>query len=171
MIKKLLFIFSISFLMISCGSSKKTVIYKKPKKVIKKNTKVKGTPTLADKIVWTAVSYKGVRYKYGGTTKKGMDCSGLIHTAFKQRNVPIPRTSREMYAKGYDISLRKVKRGDLLFFKTTRKRGRVNHVGLVTSVKNGNIHFIHSTSSKGVIVTSLQQPYWAQAFIRAKRVM
>ncbi|MBA6155888.1 C40 family peptidase [Tenacibaculum sp. S7007] len=165
MIKKLLCIFILSFLMISCGSSKNVT------STTKRTTTDTKEITVADKIVWTAVSYKGVRYKYGGTTNKGMDCSGLIHTAFKQRNVEIPRTSREMYAKGYDISLRKVKRGDLLFFKTARKRGKVNHVGLVTSIKNGDIRFIHATSSRGVIVTSLNQDYWNKAFIKAKRVL
>ena len=165
MIKKLLYIFILSFLMISCGSSKNVTSTSTKTATNKKEV------TVADKIVWTAVSYKGVRYKYGGTTTKGMDCSGLIHTAFKQRNVEIPRTSREMYTKGYDISLRKVQRGDLLFFKTARKRGKVNHVGLVTSIKNGDIRFIHATSSRGVIVTSLNQDYWNKAFIKAKRVL
>ena len=165
MIRKLLCIFILSLLMISCGSSKNVTSTSKKTATSQKEI------TIADKIVWTAVSYKGVRYKYGGTTNKGMDCSGLIHTAFKQRDVDIPRTSREMYTKGYNISLRKVQRGDLLFFKTARKRGKVNHVGLVTSVQNGDIRFIHATSSRGVIVTSLNQDYWNKAFIKAKRVL
>ena len=76
-----------------------------------------------------------------------------------------------MYLKGYSIPLKKVKRGDLLFFKTTRKRGKVNHVGLITSVKNGVIRFIHSTSSRGVLVSSLREKYWKRAFIKAKRVL
>lgn len=167
MIKKLLLLFLGALLMISCGSSKKIASSQSPKGKNNTNKEV----TVADKIVWTAVSYKGVPYKFGGMTKRGMDCSGLIHTSFKQRNVDLPRTSREMYTKGYDIPLKKVKRGDLLFFKTARKRGKVNHVGLVTSVKNGDIHFIHSTSSRGVIVTSLWQKYWRKAFIKAKRVL
>lgn len=167
MIKKLLLLFLGALLMISCGSSKKIASSQSPKGNNNTNKEV----TVADKIVWTAVSYKGVPYKFGGMTKRGMDCSGLIHTSFKQRNVDLPRTSREMYTKGYDIPLKKVKRGDLLFFKTARKRGKVNHVGLVTSVKNGDIHFIHSTSSRGVIVTSLWQKYWRKAFIKAKRVL
>lgn len=171
MIKKILFIFTISFLLISCGSSKNVTTYKKPKKNINKTTSSTNKASIADKIVWTAVTYKGVPYKYGGMTKRGMDCSGLIHTSFKQREVSIPRTSHEMYAKSYDISLREVKRGDLLFFKTSRKRGKINHVGLVTSVKKGDIHFIHSTSSRGVIVTSLYSNYWNKAFIKAKRIL
>ncbi|WBX70769.1 C40 family peptidase [Tenacibaculum retecalamus] len=171
MIKKSLFIVLLSFLMVSCGSSKNVSVYKKNKKIKNKQTPSTGKPTKADKIVWTAVTYKGVPYKYGGMSKRGMDCSGLIHTSFKQREVQIPRTSRAMYAKGYGISLREVQRGDLLFFSTSRKGGGVNHVGLVTSIKKGDIRFIHSTSSRGVIVTSLHENYWRKAFIKAKRVL
>ncbi|GFD82885.1 hypothetical protein KUL118_57470 [Tenacibaculum sp. KUL118] len=180
MIKKILFICIISFLMISCGSSKNvsTTYRTRTKKVtkVKKNTQLATTKssskvTVADKIVWTAVTYKGVPYRFGGMTKRGMDCSGLIFTSFKQRNMPIARTSHQMYLQGENISLREVQRGDLLFFKTSRKRGKVNHVGLVTSVDNGDIRFIHSTTSRGVIVTSLHENYWKRAFIKAKRVL
>ncbi len=155
--------------MYSCGSSKKVNSKKTTKYQVSKPSKKK--ITTADKIVWTAVSYKGVPYKYGGTNKNGMDCSGLIYTSFKKRNISLPRTSKLMYLKGYSIPLKKVKRGDLLFFKTTRKRGKVNHVGLITSVKNGVIRFIHSTSSRGVLVSSLREKYWKRAFIKAKRVL
>lgn len=155
--------------MYSCGSSKKISSKKPTKHHISKASKKK--ITTADKIVWTAVSFKGVPYKYGGTNKKGMDCSGLIYTSFKKRNISLPRTSKLMYLKGNPIPLNSVKRGDLLFFKTTRKRGKVNHVGLITSVKNGTIRFIHSTSSRGVLISSLREKYWKNAFIKAKRVL
>lgn len=168
MIKKAFLILCCSFLIVSCGSSKNVTRNTSKKEGI---TTVKVEPTIADKIVWTAVTFKGVPYKYGGTNQRGMDCSGLVHTSFKQRNVLLPRTSREMFTKGYDIALQKISRGDLLFFKTSRRRGKVNHVGLVTSVKNGDIRFIHSTSSRGVIVTSLFNDYWKKAFIKAKRVL
>lgn len=171
MIKKLLFIFSVSFLIMSCGSSRNTTTSRRSKPVRKEVKKSNNKPSLSDKIVWTAVTYKGVPYRYGGTNKNGMDCSGLIHTSFKKRNVTLPRTSRGMYTKGYRIPLREVRRGDLLFFTTVKKKGRVNHVGLVTSAKKGDIQFIHSTSSRGVIVTSLNESYWKRAFITAKRVL
>lgn len=160
--------------MISCGSSKNVSKYSTSNTAQKQNkveSSNKEEVTVADKIVWTAVTYKGVPYRFGGATERGMDCSGLIFTSFQQRNVPIARTSHEMYVQGKSISLREVQRGDLLFFKTARKRGKVNHVGLVTSVANGDIRFIHSTTSQGVIVTSLWEAYWKRAFIEAKRVL
>jgi cell wall-associated NlpC family hydrolase len=167
MIKKLLYIFTVPILLTSCGSTK-NAIHNQNRKT---PTVKKETVSIADKIIWTAVSYKGTPYKYGGTTKKGMDCSGLIYTSFKTRNITLPRTSSQMYSKGHPISLNQVKRGDLLFFKTTNKKGKVNHVGLVTSIKNGDIRFIHSSSSKGVIVSSLKEAYWKKSFIKAKRVL
>lgn len=174
MIKRLLFIFTIATLLVSCGSSRKTTESKSRVPTSKEEVKQPSTikeATLADKVVWTAVTYKGVPYKYGGTTRKGMDCSGLIHTSFKKRNIYLPRTSYSMFSEGYEIPLREVRRGDLLFFITAKKRNVVNHVGLVTSVDNDNIQFIHSTTSRGVIVSSLSMPYWKAAFYKAKRVL
>lgn len=176
MIKKVLYIFLLSFL-ISCGSSKKVTQSSSSKRnSVKKRRAVNrisnSEPSIADKIVWTAVTYKGTPYKYAGISRKGMDCSGLIYTSFKKRDVIVPRSSGLLYKEGYRISLREVKRGDLLFFKTTNKtRSKINHVALVTSVTNGVISFIHSTSSKGVIVSTLNQNYWKRAFIEAKRVL
>ncbi len=160
MIRKRLFYIVLSILISSCSSSKKVVA----------NTSRTATISVADKIVWTAVSYKGTPYKFGGTTKKGMDCSGLIYTSFKQRGIAIPRISYLIAEEGFAISLRKVQRGDLLFFQTSKNRNRINHLGLVTSTNNG-IQFIHSTSSKGVIVSSLSERYWKNAYIKAKRIL
>ncbi|MCI2228992.1 C40 family peptidase [Polaribacter sp. MSW13] len=145
--------------MSSCSSSKKLV-----KNDERQSSKV-------DKIVANAIKYKGVRYKYGGTTTKGMDCSGVLYVAFGKENVQLPRVSKEMAKKGSKISLSKAKKGNLLFFKTNKNSNRINHVGLIVSVKNGEIHFIHSTTSRGVIVSSLSENYWKKAFIKATKVL
>lgn len=156
---KVILILVFTFSIISCSSSKKVVSETK-----------KNEPTLADKIVWTAVTYKGTPYKFGGTTKSGMDCSGLIFTSFKKRGVEIPRVSYAMATQGKKVSLANVQRGDLLFFKTSKTQNGINHVGLVTST-NGEIKFIHASSSKGVIVSSLNNRYWNDAYVKAKRVL
>lgn len=183
MIKKSISILIITtlFLFASCGSSKKTV-YKRPvakKRVTKVSSRSKPVqksqntnPTIADKVIWSAVSYKGTPYKYAGITKKGMDCSGLIYTSFKERDIILPRSSGLQYKEGYKISLKQAKRGDLLFFKTTKKNNsKVNHVGLVTSVVNGVVKFIHSSSSRGVVINSMTESYYKNAFVEAKRVL
>lgn len=152
-----LLVFSGFFL--ACSSSKKvTSTYKKPK-------------TKVDRIIASALQYKGVKYKFGGTTRKGMDCSGLVYTAFGKENIQLPRISRDMAKRGKKTPLRKVKKGDLLFFKISRRSNRINHVGLVTSVKKGVIYFIHSTSSKGVILSSMSEKYWSRNFVKATTVL
>lgn len=157
--KFLLFILLTSVLMSACSSSKNTTNYKK-KKV-----------STADKVVANAIPFKGTKYKFGGTTKKGMDCSGIVYVAYKKENIQLPRVSRDMAKQGKKISLKEARKGDLLFFRTTKSSRRINHVGLIISVKNKQIKFIHSTSSKGVIVSSLSQKYWKNAFVKANRVL
>ena len=124
-----------------------------------------------DKLLEIANSYEGVTYRAGGTTRKGMDCSGLVNTSFKQIGTSLPRSSRVMSTHGKEIELNEVQEGDLLFFDIARLKGGINHVGLVISVKKGDIQFIHSTTSKGVIISSMNETYWKREFIIAKRVL
>ncbi|WP_282053507.1 C40 family peptidase [Maribacter luteus] len=130
-------------------------------------------PAAASKInniINTALTYSGVRYKYGGTTKKGMDCSGLLYVAFKKNDVDLPRVSSAMANEGKRIRVNQVEKGDLLFFKT-RKGKKINHVGLVVAVENDDIKFIHASTSRGVIVSSLREGYWNYAFVKANRIL
>ena len=124
-----------------------------------------------ERIIKKAQSFTGTRYKFGGTTHKGMDCSGLIYIAYQKENIVLPRVSRDMAKRGKEVKAKEVKKGDLLFFKTNKSRNRINHVGLVTQAKNGEIYFIHSTTSKGVITSNLNEKYWNQAYTMARRVL
>lgn len=157
--RKALFFLMISLLMSACSSSKNT-IYNSKKPITK-----------ADRIIATALQFKDVKYKFGGTTRRGMDCSGLVYVAFGAENIQLPRISRDMAKKGRKIALKNVKKGDLVFFKISRNSNKINHVGLITSIKNGHIYFIHATSSKGVIVSSLSEKYWKKAFVKATTVL
>lgn len=123
-----------------------------------------------EELITIANSYKGVAYRAGGTTKSGMDCSGLVTTVFKVFDKKLPRSSASMSKKGAEVSLSEVKKGDLLFFDISRLKGGINHVGLVISVNNDDVQFIHSTTSKGVIVSSMKESYWKKEFVKAKRV-
>ena len=149
----------LSLVLSSCSSSKT---------VIKNNRK---PASKVDRIVANALKYKGVRYKFGGTTKRGMDCSGVVYVAYGSQNVILPRISRDMAKRGKKISLGKVKKGDLVFFKTSRSRRGINHVGLVVSNKKGQIRFVHATSSRGVIVSSMSEKYWKKAFVKAVKIL
>jgi cell wall-associated NlpC family hydrolase len=157
--KYFLLVLSFSLLMGACSSSKKVVSSSQ-----KHRLKV-------DKIIANALRFEGVKYKYGGTTKKGVDCSGIIFVAFNKENIALPRVSIDMAKRGRKISLSMVRKGDLLFFKTNKTSRNINHVGLVTSLKKGQIRFIHATSSKGVIVSVLSQKYWKNTFVKAVKIL
>lgn len=122
-------------------------------------------------IITTALRYSGVRYRYGGTNENGMDCSGLLFVAFKEHDIALPRVSHEMALEGRRVHVNEVDKGDLLFFRTTRRGGKINHVGLVVEVEGDDIKFIHSTSSRGVIVSSLREGFWNFSFVKATRVL
>ncbi len=160
------------FLLYSCGSSSKNkaVISEKTKSTAKTKTNGKPENRKIKSIISYAKSFNGTKYKYGGTTKKGMDCSGLVYTSFKKENVILPRTSRTMATQGKAISLKKVGVGDLLFFKTNKRKNVISHVGLVVETK-GVIKFIHASTSRGVIISSLNEKYWNKAFASARRVL
>ena len=118
----------------------------------------------------TAFSYLGTPYKHAGVTRKGMDCSGFVSTTFKAIDVPLSRSSQEMATQGKRIKLKNVRVGDLLFFKTLR-HNRISHVGMVVDVQDGEVKFIHASSKRGVVISSLSENYYKKAFRMAKRVM
>ena len=163
---------------VTACKSKKQVITKKSEsgKSVNKTNRASGTNTIdysiaANNVVDHAKEYNGVRYKYGGTTKKGMDCSGLVYTSFKKENISLPRTTRDLSTFGEWIDLKEVKKGDLLFFATKKKSRTVNHVGIVTDSRIGNVEFIHASTSNGVMISNLAERYWYFAFVQARRVL
>ena len=179
MLKKLFLFFSI-FLLISCKSSKTVQTKKKNNTTKTTNTattidripdNVATSTLLADNIVEDAKKYEGTRYKYGGTSKKGMDCSGLVVTSFNSENIKLPRTTNELALTGDWIDLKEVKKGDLLFFATRKNSRKINHVGIVTEARIGYIEFIHASTSAGVIISSLSERYWYFAFVQARRIL
>ncbi len=172
---------------VSCGVVKKKTTYGSQRKVTVESSEnpdfngeeendeepLEETTTLekSEDIIDTALSYSGVRYKYGGTTRKGIDCSGLLYISFMEHDIYLPRVSFYMAHEGKRIDLKEVTKGDLLFFTTSKRRKRINHVGLVVDIEGEEIKFIHATTSRGVIVSSLQEGYWNYAFVKATRIL
>lgn len=113
----------------------------------------------------TIDKYVGIPYKYGGVDRRGLDCSGLVYRVFKDLgHIDFVRTSSEvMYSMGSSVSKRKMLPGDLVFFK---KRGRINHVGIYM----GNREFAHSSSTIGVSYTTLDNEYFKNKFVGARRL-
>ena len=132
----------------------------------RKGTKMKPR----DGVVYYAKGYLGTPYTSGGNTKGGIDCSGLIYNAYRQQGVRIPRTVDALRKKGKRISIDRAKKGDLIFFRTSRKR-RLTHAGIVVGTKRGVPQFIHASSSQGVIISSLNNTYWKKAYAQTRRLL
>lgn len=132
---------------------------------------VKSLPTAGNEQVRVTIqearSFIGTPYRWGGTSRAGMDCSGLLVTAFHRGGIALPRTSVEQSQTGRLVSLYEVTPGDLVFFATG---GRISHVGMVTEVRGKeDVRFIHSSSSLGVIESNLFSDYYRRNFVKARR--
>jgi|SRR5690554_4177717 cell wall-associated NlpC family hydrolase len=135
----------------------------------KKDTRRARVNSGANSVLDTAYGFLGTPYKYGGVTKSGLDCSGLVINAYHAAGIQMPRVSREQAKTGKEVRLRDVQQGDLVFFKTSGSS--INHVGIVDKVIKGEVFFIHSSTSKGVIISSLEETYWNRRFVKATRVL
>ena len=161
---------SILLLFSSCKSSKKAVS-SNSKSYPRETISVHEDIELANKIVDYAKQFHGVKYKYGGKSKKGMDCSGLISTAFASEDIVLPRTTSDLSKTGNWIDIKEAQKGDLLFFATKKNSRKVNHAAIVTEARSGYVEFIHSTTSAGVIISNLAERFWYFAFVQARRVL
>ncbi len=109
--------------------------------------------------------WKGTPYLLGGLDKDGVDCSGFIYLTFRDRlNINLPRTTRQQAIKGERIDKSSLRTGDLVFFKTGKKK--INHVGIY--LDNGK--FLHASTSKGVIISNLDGLYWTDTYWQARRI-
>ena len=123
-----------------------------------------------DQLIERASENIGTRYRTGGTSKSGFDCSGLMCTTFGAFDIKLPRTSREQSGMGTKINTEEAQKGDLIFFKTNG-RSQINHVGMVVEVCEGEIKFIHSSVSNGVIISSTKEKYYEKNFTQINRVL
>lgn len=115
------------------------------------------------KAISVAKSNLGVKYKWTGNNPNGFDCSGLVTYSFGQAGVKLPRTAAEMFNVGTKVT--SFQPGDLLFYATSGGR-KVTHVAFYI----GNGQMIHSATSTGVSITSINNSYWKPRFIGAKRL-
>jgi hypothetical protein len=113
----------------------------------------------------SAFGFLGTRYRFGGTTKRGLDCSSFVQHVFKELDVALPRTAREQFEVGNRVSSVDLQKGDLVFFRTYASFP--SHVGIYL----GNNRMIHASSrDRRVVISALNTPYYRSRFIGAKRI-
>lgn len=118
------------------------------------------------KLVKDAKKFIGVKYKYGGTSKRGIDCSGFVKTVFKKHKVNLPRTTRQQIKKGKRLSKKNSKVGDAIFFGDSKHR--VGHVGII--IDPDKKLMIHASSARGkVIISSYDTKYYKRKFRGIRR--
>jgi cell wall-associated NlpC family hydrolase len=122
---------------------------------------------ISDEVMFKVIEYLNTPYLWGGTSKRGIDCSSFVQTVMYQSlGIMLPRTSYEQSNVGTDVLRSELKFGDLLFFDTMSK-GRTTHVGIYLS----DGYFVHSGSKTGVAVASLDSDFYSRVLLKAKRVI
>ena len=157
-------VFFVCFSLIACSHP----FYSKPlKKLVLSDEKkrlLSNKETVKDSLYVQHDKWKGVKYKLGGLSKNGIDCSGFVYLTYLELfGIPLPRSTRLQSQIGKKIQTDKLRSGDLVFFKTGRK---VMHVGIYLE----NNSFLHASAKKGVMISRLDDPYWKSTYWQTKRV-
>ncbi|AJI82752.1 putative outer membrane lipoprotein [Yersinia enterocolitica] len=117
------------------------------------------------KILEQYAGWKGVRYRLGGSSKRGIDCSAFVQTTFREQfGMDLPRSTSEQQDLGKKIQRTKLRPGDLVLFRAG-STGR--HVGIYL----GNDKFVHASTSVGVTISSLNEDYWNKRYRDGRRVL
>lgn len=149
-------------IMFSCGGTKKTVDYKKNSYILDKYSailKASKDQMRNIKLYSFIDDWYGTKYKYGGMSKSGTDCSGFCSVLYSSvYNKQIQRTTRELSKEINKVGKNKLKEGDLVFFNISKKKN--SHVGVYLK----NNRFVHASTSKGVIISSLDNPYYKKTY-------
>ncbi len=127
---------------------------------------------LADNLIGFAKEHLGIRYRYGGITRKGFDCSGFTHYIFSHFGFQIPHSSASQAHFGEVIEKSNIEKGDLIFFKGRNSRSKsIGHVGIVISEKGEPIRFIHASSNQGITIETIQSRYYSIRFLKSIRLI
>ena len=125
-----------------------------------------------DEVVKFATHYMGLRYRKGGSTERGFDCSGFTSYVFRNFGVKLPHTSAGQSYYGIDVPRDKITKGDLIFFKGANIRRRsIGHVGIVISERGQPVRFIHSSTSGGIRIDYLDDRYYRLRYVRTRRIL
>ena len=183
MVRKLSLVLLVGILSSSCGMVKRGTVpweERKKKETIEAAivaTKVpnpkpvaSGSLSKSEKAIKSSLDlaykdWKGVPYVLGGTGYKGVDCSSFMQIVFEDYfEIKLPRNTREQMKEGSSVKRNKIKLGDMVFFKTGRDS---YHVGVMVN----NEQFLHASTSSGVMISGLQERYWADAYLTTRRIL
>lgn len=157
-------VFFLCFSMTACGHP---FYSKPPKKGIvsdEKRRHLSNKETVKGRLYLQHDKWKGVKYKLGGLSKNGIDCSGFVYLTYLELfGIQLPRSTNSQSQIGKKIQTDKLCSGDLVFFKTGRK---IMHVGIYLE----NNSFLHASTKKGVMISRLDDPYWKSKYWQTKRV-
>ncbi|MDH5387084.1 MAG: NlpC/P60 family protein [Gammaproteobacteria bacterium] len=160
---KILLLLLASLSLLSCSSSPDTRPGTLADIPIGKKVDLNNSSTVKNKLYSQYKSWKGVKYKMGGLSKSGVDCSGFVYATFRSKlGINIPRSTELQISTGKPIDKNKLKAGDLVFFKT---KAKVRHVGIY--LENNN--FLHASTSKGVMISKLDNVYWKSKYWKSRR--
>jgi len=120
----------------------------------------------AENITRIARTLIGIPYQWGGVTTNGFDCSGFVWYVFNKNSIQLPRTADVQYQEGKAVLRSQLRQGDLVFFSTDQT-GDVSHIGIYTE----NDKFIHASSSRGIMESSLSDVYWKPRYLGARRIL
>lgn len=149
---------SVVSLLISCGALRE-------RSSLSLNTAKLTDSAYVKKVLYSQFNdWQGVRYRYGGLSRSGIDCSGFVYVTFKTKlGLDLPRTTALQTRLGKEVSKSELKAGDLVFFKTTFQSG---HVGIFLE----NNRFLHVSERKGVTISRLDDNYWKSNYWKSVRI-
>lgn len=151
----------------SCGTSRRATSSTRPRGTASEVIDVAYTNDIGKRLVKEARRWLGSPYRYGGNTRKGVDCSGLVAQVYDRTlGIKLPRTSADQCVFSTGIEKKKLRNGDLIFF-ATGQAGRVSHVGIYI----GDNRMIHASASRGVVVSDIGESYWLRRYVASGRIL
>ncbi len=139
--------------------------------ITKKFTAFNDRNSIVNDIISFARKHRSIRYRSGGTSPKGFDCSGFTRFCFSKFGINLPHSSAEQGNVGLKVEQQSARPGDLIFFKGhSTGSHHIGHVGMITDVIGNQIKFIHSATSSGIRFDYLHSDYFRNRFMGIRRV-